>query len=102
LARLVLEAKMSLAEGEWAEFWARPEMPFPLEEAERLRRIAGAFVDIHARTAARLPHDWAVLDELAKLDRAALIAHIAEGRVHPRLTLEEAARLVTRPKSEPA
>jgi hypothetical protein len=74
----------------WTKFLKEDALPFGARKVQTLIRIYAHFGDLPAQTVARLPQGWAILNVLSQLDPANVEHLIAEGKVHPTLTLNEA------------
>jgi hypothetical protein len=94
LARVIARAKAKLRHGEWARLWHTEHMPFGKRKAEMLVAVGKTMGDLNAHDRAHLPLAWHTLYVLAALGRVLIEQLIAEGRIHPRLTLIEAKKLV--------
>jgi hypothetical protein len=93
LAKTIARAKAKLRHGEWTRLW-HTDMPFGKRKAEMLVAVGKTMGDLNAQNSARLPPAWNTLYFLAALGRTLIEQLIAEGRIHPRLTLLEAKDLV--------
>jgi hypothetical protein len=97
LARIVCQARMTLAYGEWTRLWSQPGlMPFSKRKAEMLVAISEGMGLIDAQTLAHLPRGWSILYYLSKLGQAVVEQLVGLGTIHPALTLQEARALVAR------
>lgn len=100
LARVVAQARTRLLRGEWARLWQDSrggEMPFSKRKGEMLVVIGERLNWANAQTFAHFPSGWSILYCLARLNRVLLEKLLAEGVIHPKLTLAEAKRLTERP-----
>jgi hypothetical protein len=100
-------ARRSLAYGQWERLW-RTKGLFCKTKANMLVRIGDVFGKADEHISAHLPCAWNTLHCLAKLGLPLTKDLIAQGRVHPGLTLEQARQLLAehglttprRPRSE--
>ena len=93
-ARTVYHARRSLLRGEWTRLWTTGRLPWSLRKAQMLVVIGRELGELNMHTCACLPAGRRTLFYLAKLKRPHVEALIAEGGIHPMLTLAEARRLV--------
>jgi hypothetical protein len=96
LARTLCTARTSLRHGQWAELWRRgaTEIPFSKRKGDMLVRIGETFRTANEQTSAHLPLGWNILHCIARLGLPLVERLIAEGRIHPRLTLNQAQDLL--------
>jgi len=95
LARIVCQARMTFAYGEWSRLWSQPGlMPFSKRKAEVLVAISRGIGLVDAKTFAHLPRGWSILYYLAQLGQAVVEQLVSAGTIHPGLTLQEARALV--------
>lgn len=97
LARLVSQARQSLQYGEWSQLW-RSRQVFSKRKGEMLVTIGQALGRLDAQTSAQLPPAWNAVYYLARLGRSTVERLIAQGRIHPGLTLREARALLAEQK----
>ena len=96
LARTVYQAKTSLSYGQWSELFTSRGLPFGKRKAEMLVVVGREFGQLDAQTFAHLPAGWSILYQLAQLRSSDFEALIADGTIHPALTLAQAKGLVAR------
>lgn len=96
LARLIYAARSALPFGEWTHLWISPSRPFSKRKAEMLVVVGRELGGIDPQMFAHLPAGWSTLYYLARLARPLLNSLIADGTIHPALTLEEARSLLAR------
>ena len=94
LARVIYAARRSLVHGEWSQLWRSGCVGLSKRKAEMLSAIGARLGWLNAQTFAHLPRGWSILYQLAKLDRSSLWSYMADGTVHPALTLQQAKDLV--------
>ncbi len=94
LVRVVCAARRALPRGQWAQLWKSDRMPFAQRKGEMLVAIGKRLDWINPQTFARLPCRWSILYQLSRLEKATLLALIARGTIHPRLTCRAAQELV--------
>ena len=94
LARLLSQARRSLPYGRWSQIWQLRMLPFSKRKGEMLVVIGEGVEGIDAQNSAQLPAPWSTLYYLARLGRRTVEDLIAQGRVHPGLSLREAKALL--------
>ena len=88
LARIVCQARMTLAYGEWARVWKQPGlMPFSKRKAEMLVAIGIGMGKMDAQTFAHLPRGWSILYYLSQLGQTVVEQLVRAGTIHPGLKL---------------
>jgi len=92
LARLVCEAKRTLVYGEWERLWKQKDL-FSKRKANMLIVVDRELGNADGQTSAHLPCGWTTLYVLSRMGLHVVERLIVEGRVHPKLTLEEAKAL---------
>jgi len=95
LARLVGAAKQRLRFGQWTRLWKSGQLPFSKRKGEMLVVIGQGLGSVDANNCAHLPTAWRTLYYLARLERSTLIERIAEGVIHPALTIQQAKILLS-------
>ncbi len=93
LARTVRLARRSLAYGEWERLCKTKEL-FSKTKANMLVNIGDAFRTADDQISVHLPWAWNTLHCLARLGLQLTKDLIAQGRVHPGLTLDQARQLL--------
>lgn len=93
LAGLLSRAKIGLRHGDWSRLW-RGQLPFSKRKGEMLVVIGQTLGNLDAQNSAHLPSAWNTLYYLARLGRPLVEQLIQQGRIHPRLTLQEAKPLL--------
>jgi hypothetical protein len=88
---VLIEAKAHLDQGEWRVFCAG--LPFSQRHAHRLRAIASHKTLANRTFMSSLPDSLVVLYVLSTLSPAVVEAALADGRVHPRMSIKDARRL---------
>ncbi len=96
LAITVSTAKSRLHHGEWTAILKSGRLPFRKRRAEMLVVIGNGLGWLSAHDRAHLPSAFRTLYCLAGIERAALQVSIADGAIHPGLTLRDAEQLVAR------
>jgi hypothetical protein len=96
LARLICAARTALPFGEWTRLWLSRSRPFSKRKAEMLVVVGRELRDIDTQMFAHLPAGWSTLYYLARLARPLLNSLIADGTIHPALTLADARSLLAR------
>jgi len=96
LAKLIYAARSALPFGEWTHLWISPCRPFSKRKAEMLVVVGRELGVIDTQMFAHLPAGWSTLYYLARLARPLLNSLIADGTIHPALTLAEARSLLVR------
>ena len=91
--RLLMEAKGSIAHGEWARL-CDEILPFSGRTAERLMRIAAHERLSDPTHASVLPPSWTTLDALASLDAETFDAAVKADVISPSMERRQAQRLV--------
>ena len=87
--RLLNEAKAELQDNDFTGL----KVPFSRRVSQMLRRIAGNVVLSDPANTCSLPASWRILYELTKLADNILRACIADGRIHPAITMKDVRRL---------
>lgn len=100
LARLISAARRSLPYGSWSRLWPAGWLPFSKRKGEMLVVIGQCVERLDAQNSAQLPAAWNTLYYLARLGCRRVQALIAEGRIHPGLSLREAQTLLARYRPE--
>ena len=100
LARVVYQARRTLAYGDWTRLWAPGVIPFSKRKAEMLAATGKGIGLIDAQTFAHLPRHWSVLYYLSQLGQAVVEQLVRTGTIHPGLTLQEARALAARHKGQ--
>lgn len=77
--------------------WVEEELPFGIDRAERLMATARAFGG-EAEVIEHLPSAWTAMFELTKVPIGALQTSIANGEVHPQMTVAQAREYVAQQK----
>src|SRR5262245_11663339 len=90
LARAVASARQSLDRGQWSQLWRAGNILFSKRKGDMLVRIGYRLGRVDAQTFAQLPAGWSVLYCLAHLERGVLGQLVAQGQIHPHLTLRQA------------
>jgi hypothetical protein len=85
---ILIEAKERLDHGQWQILCKG--LPFSQRHAHRLRAIAGDPVLSNQTRMSILPNALSILYMLSKLDAVVVDAAMADGRIHPRMTLADA------------
>jgi len=103
LARLLGRARRSMERGEWSRLWRSQRVPFSKRKAEMLVSIGNGLAKVNAQKSAHLPSGWNTLYYLAQLGQQSIDRLIAEGRIHHRLRLHQARKLLAefRPELAP-
>ena len=101
LARIVFAARKALPRGEWARLWSEGRIAFSKRKAEMLAVVGKGLGNLNAQTFAHLPSGWSTLYYLARLARPLLNSLIADGTIHPALTLVDAKALLARFNGRP-
>ena len=86
---LLAAAKEDIGHGNWMRM-CETKLPFSVWTARRLMHIAA---DKRLRNGALVPHlppNWSILFELSQWDDKELTQALAEGRIHPEMTKEDA------------
>jgi len=96
LARLIHAAKTALQRGQWTHLCRSARLPFAKRKAEMLDVIGESLGGPNAQASAHLPPGWNTLYYLAGLPQSLLASLLADGAVHPSLTLAEAKSLYAR------
>ena len=87
------EAQDELDHGEWERMFDEKKLPFSIRTAQRLMEIADHPVMGNATHVSHLPPHWGTLSELVPLSGQEMLACIADGKIHPEMTREEAKAL---------
>jgi hypothetical protein len=95
LAQAVSEAKEGLEHGEWTKLFRSGQIPFSKSKGAMLARIGKRFGTPNVQTFARLPAEWSILHQLARLDLPTIEDLTRKQRIHPDLTFSEARELVS-------
>ena len=107
VGRQLLAAKEACEHGEFARLFkgyasaVKEPVPFSLNTAERLMRIARHPVLANSAHVHTLPQSWGTLYELLHLDDDTLAAGIKAGEITPEMTRSQAAALRTDPVEKP-
>jgi len=94
LARLLQQARQSLEHGLWSRLWRDKRRPFSKRKAEMLVVIGEGLRGLNANKCAHLPSVWRTLYCIAQLGGTLTLQLIAQGRIHPRLRLQDARELL--------
>ena len=94
LAKIVSQARRSLAFGEWSDLWRLGKMPFSKRKADMLKAIGEGVENLDEQISAHLPMAWNVLYYLSLLGWREIDRLVREGRIHPGLKLREAKALL--------
>ena len=100
LAKVVYAAKRELLYGQWTHLLKSRRIPFAKRTAEMLVVIAKGLGRLDAQSCAHLPSALNSLYHLAQLEQAVLVSLIAEGTIHPALTISEAKGLLAEYKPQ--
>ena len=100
LTRAVIQARTTLAYGDWARLWEPGVMPFSKRKADMLAAIGRGMGLIDEQTFAHLPRGWSILYYLSQLGQAVVEQLVRAGTIHPGLTLQEARALAARHKGQ--
>src|SRR5262249_20411809 len=87
--RLLNEAKDELQDNDFTGL----KVPFSRRVSQMLRRIGGNVILLDPANTCSLPPSWRILYELTKLADDILRACIADGRIHPAITMKDVRRL---------
>jgi hypothetical protein len=94
LANAAYRARKALPRGEWSKLWRCGAVPFAKRTGEALVLIGLRFGIPNAQTSARLPTEWTILHQLARLPFSPIETLIAQKVIQPRLTYKQARDLV--------
>jgi hypothetical protein len=94
LAKIVWTAKRKLHYGQWSALWRSGSLPFKKRKGEMLVVIWKGLGRLDAHTCSHLPSSWRTLYLLAQLDSKAVVDLVGQGKIHPRLTVQEARALL--------
>ena len=94
LDRLMSKARRTLPYGSWSQLWRSGGLPFSKRKGEKLVVIGRGLEGLDANKCSHLPAAWNTLYYLARLDRKTVERLIAQGRIHPGLSLREAKALL--------
>jgi hypothetical protein len=100
LARVVYQARRTLAYGDWARIWQPGVMPFSKRKADMLAAIGRGMGLIDEQTFSHLPRGWSVLYYLSQLGQVVVEQLVRAGAIHPGLTLQEARVLAAKHKGQ--
>lgn len=92
LAQVMHEARQGLRR-QWSALWRSGKIPMSKRQADKLVTIGREFGALNENNCAHLPLQRSVLYHLALLGRNTVVRLIAEGVIHPGLSLGEAMRL---------
>jgi hypothetical protein len=107
VGRQLIAAKEACEHGEFARLFkghanvVQEPVPFTLNTAERLMRVARHPVLSNPAHVQSLPQSWGTLHELALLDDDTLAAGIKAGEITPEMTRSQAAALRADPIERP-
>jgi DNA-directed RNA polymerase subunit RPC12/RpoP len=92
VGRLLIEAKAGLVHGEFLAM-VEGELPFGVNTADKLMRIARHPVLSNSEHVHNLPPSWGTLYDLSRLPVPLLQQAISDGRITPELSRSDVARL---------
>jgi hypothetical protein len=107
VGRQLIAAKEACEHGEFARLFkghanvVQEPVPFTLNTAERLMRVARHPVLSNPAHMQSLPQSWGTLYELSQLDHDTLAAGIKAGEITPEMTRSQAAELRADPVERP-
>jgi len=97
LGQILIDAKQALDKhGQWMIMFERQELPFSLSLAERYMKIAGDHKLSKSANLQNLPSPVSVLYELSRLPDDVFDQAIADGKINPTTTRQEAVALGTK------
>ncbi len=92
LARVLHEAREELGR-QWSALWRSAQIPISKRQADKLVTIGRELGGLSEHNCAQLPPHRSVLYQIALLGRDAVVHFVAEGVIHPGLSLGEAKAL---------
>lgn len=102
VGRLLVKAKADLAHGEWGRLFADELVPFSINTAQRLMKIAEHPQLSNAAHVQHLPPNWGTLYELTKADRGKLKNALKDGAITPDMQRRDVKALLPPKKHKPA
>ena len=93
LARIVFGTRCSLNDEQWTALIISGGLPFGRRKAQMLSAVGEGLGWAGAQTFAQLPRGWSILYHLSKLPQRIVESGIADGTIHPALTLQKAKDL---------
>lgn len=95
MARILSQARRSLADSEFDQLWAHAEQAMNIKfDLQRFMFVGEKLGDIEPGLYRGLPRHWAILYCLAQVERDVIRTGVKAGIIHPRLSLKETERLL--------
>lgn len=94
-ARILSEARQSLPDSEFDQLWAHAEQTMNIKfDLQRFMFMGEKLGDLAPGLCREVPRHWAILYCLAQVERDVIKSGVKAGKIHPRLSLKEAERLL--------